>query len=472
MTPRLLPLLSATGILLTGCAVGPDYQRPDAPVPSQWHETAETPWQSAAPQDHQPRGEWWKIFNDPVLDQLEQQALADNLSLKAALARVEQSRALLGISTAARTPAVDIGERSSRTRTSANRPSTGNGAVVSTLQNDHLASLNLAYEVDLFGRVSRDVEAASASLEQSQADLENVKLILAANVAIAYVNLRTLETEAELLERAATLQERSHQLIKARHDLGAVGGLDLAQQELLLGNTRSQWQLALRQQALQRHALATLLGRDAASLDLAKGTLPSALPAIPLALPATLLQRRPDIASAERAVAAANAQIGVARSAWFPALRISASDGVESRTWGTLFEAPSNVWSLGLAFSQILFDGGRTRNRVAQAEAGHQLVTVNYRQAVLKALQEVEDALASRRTLAAAANESRRASNGAEKAATITATRYQLGAATALEHLVTEQNALNARRQLLQLEGQQWSNTVLLVKALGGSWGD
>lgn len=470
MKSCLLPLLIAT-VLTTACAVGPDYQRPAAALPERWAEAPDhQAWQTAAPGDHLSRGPWWQVFKDPVLDRLEQQALAGNFSLQAAIARVEQSRALLGISSAARSPTVDLSERSTRTRSSANRPSTNNSGVTSTLQNDHVLALGASYEVDLFGRVQRDVEASSAGLEQSQADLENVRLILAADVASAYFALRSQEADIALLQRTAELQEHGLALVKARHELGAVSGLDLAQQELLLGNTRSQWQLALRQQALQRHALATLLGIDTGKLSLEGGSLPAAQPEIPLALPAALLQRRPDIASAERAVAAANAQIGVAKSAWFPALRISASDGLESKTWGTLLDAPSNTWSLGLAFSQVIFDGGRTASRIAQAEAGHQLATANYRQAVLKALQEVEDALASRRTLAAAREESKRAAAGAEKAAAITATRYQLGAATALENLVTEQNSLNAKRQVVQLEGQQWGNTVFLIKALGGSW--
>ncbi|RTL51941.1 MAG: efflux transporter outer membrane subunit [Rhodocyclaceae bacterium] len=472
MSPRLSLALTLMA-LLAGCAVGPDYQRPTLALPQQWAEATDgNTWQPAAPGDRYPRGEWWRIFKDETLDRLEQQALIGNFTLKAALARVEQARALLGISSSARSPTLDLSERSTRTLTSSNRPGTGNGAVTSTLQNDHVLGLGLSYEADLFGRIQRDVEASSAGLEQSQADLENARLILTADVASAYFALRSQEADIDLLQQTADLQERSLALVRSRYALGAVSGLDLAQQELLLGNTRSQWQLALRQQAQQRHALATLLGIDAARVELKKSALPTTLPDIPLALPGVLLQRRPDIASAERAVAAANAQIGVASSAWFPGLRISASNGLESKNWGALLDAPSNTWSLGLAFSQILFDGGRTRSRVAQAEAGHQLATANYRQTVLKALQEVEDALASRRTLAAAALESNRAASGAEKAANITASRYRLGAATALEHLVTEQNALNARRQVLQLEGQQWANAVLLIRALGGGWGE
>ena len=462
----------ASALLLAACAVGPDYQRPETTLPQQWQEANGTAWKTAIPQDAQPKGEWWKIFHDPTLDQLEQQALSGSFTLKAAFARLEQSRALLGISTAARSPSVDLNEHNTRTRTSSNRPASGSSAVTSTLQNDHTAALGVNYEVDLFGRVARDVESATASFEQNQADLENTKLILSTDVAAAYFNLRTLEADSDLLQRTVTLQERTYELMKSRYALGVISGLDIAQQELLLGSTRSQWQLSLRLQALQRHALATLLGVDIAKLNLNKGYLPAVLPDIPLALPAELLQRRPDIASAERAVAAANAQIGVAKSAWFPALRISATDGVESALWGTLFNAPSNTWSLGLAFSQMIYDGGRTSNRISQAEAGHELATANYRQAVLKALQEVEDAFISRRTLAAATDDSRRAANGAEKAATITATRYRLGAATSLESLVTEQNALNAKRQVLALEGQQWGNAVLLIKAFGGSWGE
>jgi len=468
-----LALLIST-LLLAGCAAGPDYQRPDTPLPAHWAEAIQdnSHWQVASPQDKEARGAWWQVFGDPVLDQLEQQALSGSFTLQIALARVEQARGLLGIATAANSPTIDLSERSTRTRSSANRPSTGSGAVSSTLQNDHVLSLGVSYEVDLFGRIRRDVEANSAGLEQAEADLENARLILTSDVASTYFALRTQEADIALLQQATELQAKTLELVQSRYKLGAVSGLDLAQQELLLGNTRSQWHLAQRLQAQQRHALATLLGVDAGALKLAEGRLPATLPTVPPLLPADLLQRRPDIASSERAVAAANAQIGVARSAWFPALRISANDGVESKVWGTLLEAPSNTWALGLAFSQMLYDGGRTRSRVAQAEAGHQLATASYRLTVLKALQEVEDGLASRRTLSAATEEARRAATAGDKAAAITGTRYKLGAATALEHLVTEQNALSTRRQLQQLEGQQWANAVFLIKALGGSWQD
>lgn len=469
MTPRLLYALLGSA-LLSACAVGPDYQTPSATLPQHWAEAESGTWQTARPADGQARGEWWQVFNDPVLNQLEHQALAGSFTLQAAIARVEQARSVLGIANAARLPTLDVSERSSRTRSSANRPATGNGAVTSTLQNDHMLALSASYEVDLFGRVQRDVEASSAGLDQARADLENVRLALSADVAATYFALRSQEADSALLQQAAALQARTLELIKARHQLGAVSGLDVAQQELLLGSSRSQLQLASRQEALQRHALATLLGLNAEALSLSRSTLPATLPPAPPTLPAELLQRRPDIASAERAVAAANAQIGIARSAWFPALRLSVSDGLDSRHWATLLDAPSNTWSLGLAITQAVFDGGRNRSRIAQAEAGHQLATANYRQTVLKALQEVEDALASRRTLAAASDEARQAARAADIAANIIAQRYQLGAATALEHLSSQQNALTAHRQVTQLEGQQWANAVFLIKAMGGSW--
>ncbi|MEY4593533.1 MAG: hypothetical protein RIR18_2428 [Pseudomonadota bacterium] len=468
-----IPLIGTA--LLAACAVGPDYQKPEVTAPAQWAEQTDGDWAIAQPQDQQAKGPWWEIFADPALNQLEDQALRGSFTLQTALARLEQARALLGIAESGRSPSADISLRSARTQTSSNRPTaTGTGEAVASLQNDHILGLGVAYELDLFGRVRRDVEASSAGLEQAKADLENVRLILAADVATAYFALRTQEADIALLKQSLDLQEKALVIVQKRVEFGAAGTADLAQQTQLISNTRSQLQLSLRTQAQQQHALATLLGIQANDFHLESRTTESQTsvqsPEIPSVLPSQLLQRRPDIASAERAVANANAQIGLAKSAWFPSLRISATDGLESRQWANLLDAPSAIWSIGLGLSQTVFDGGRTRARVEQASAGHRLATANYRQTVLKAFQEVEDGLSSRRTLALASQEAQRAVDAASKWDGITEQRYRLGASTALEHFTSQQNRLTSQRLFQQLEGQRWANMVFLIKALGGQW--
>jgi len=467
------PLHFLAIMTLAGCTAGPDYQRPPINAPAQWAEQtpADDMWQLSAPADALPKGEWWKIFGDEELNRLERQALAENLPLQVAVARLEQSRALVRASRAGLFPSVDLNGASNRNRTSANRPNNGNSNNTnSSTQNDYALAISVNYEIDLFGRISRDIEASNANEQQAAADLENVRLLLAADVAANYFSLRALEGEIALLEENITVQTHVLDVVRARHDDGVANGIDLAQQELLVSGTRSQWQQLLRQRAQQRHALATLLGLNAGNFSFATQSLPEKLPKIPLTLPAEILQRRPDIASAERAVAIANAQIGIARAAWFPRINIGATDGVESRQLNLLFDAPSVAWSIGLAVTQTIFDGGRTSAKVDYANAAHRQATATYRQTVLKAWQEVEDGLASGRTLAAAHHEALIANNAANRVAEITEQRYKAGLVNALERYVARQNALVAQRQTQQLAGQQWVNAVYLIKALGGNW--
>lgn len=461
-------------LLLTACAVGPGYHRPELRVPEHWTEplteTTVGDWQLARPQDDHPKGAWWTVFNDRELDRLELQALTGNLPLQISLSRLEQARAAAKISRAALFPGLDLGTKTSRTRTSANRPSTGNGTVTSSLQNDQALAFAVSYEADLFGRIGHDIEASDAGEQQARADLENVRLLLTADVAANYFSLRALESEIALLEQNVSAQQQAFQVIRARHQDGAANGIDLAQQEVLIDSSRSQLALLQRQGAQQRHALATLLGLTADEFNLPAQSLPETLPSIPPLLPAEILQRRPDIAAAERAVAAANAQIGVARSAWFPSLKINGSDGWESRQLATLFDTPSIAWSLGFAFSQTLFDGGRTRARVDYANAAHQQATSAYRQTVLKAWQEVEDGFAGNRLLTTAHREAQTASQAAQRVAAIVEQRYQAGLSNALDRYNARVTALTMQRQVQQLAGQKLVNTVYLIKALGGDW--
>lgn len=465
--------------VLTACAVGNDYQRPAVSAPTQWLETSaqhnitskdNSEWQHAEPADTQAKGAWWEIFGDAQLNALQQQAQLGNFNLQAAVARIEQARALTQVSRSTLLPTFGVEAAHTRTRTSANRPTANDNSATSTLRDNNTAALTATYEVDLFGRVRRDIEANKANAQQATADLENVRLLLAADVAANYFALRALDTELTVIDRSLTVQGNILDIVRSRYADGVASGIDLAQQELIVSNNRTQQQLLLKQQSQQKHALATLLGVRSDELNVSTAPLPENIPSIPLLLPGDLLQRRPDIASAERAVAAANAQIGVARAARFPSFSINARDGFESTQFSRLFDAPSAAWSLGAELSQTLFDAGRKRANEKYAIAKHSEATAQYRQAVLSAWQEVEDHLAGTRTLAAAREDAHKARIAAEKIANITDGRYEAGLASAVERYTARQNALNAQREEIQLTSQQWVNAVALIKALGGGW--
>lgn len=460
---------------LASCAVGPDYQTPTIAAPAQWSEAngSDVIWKPAAPADAQPKGAWWEVFGDAHLNALEQTAQLGNLNLQMAVARLDQARAQVQISRSALLPTIGIEGNHTRTRSSANRPSNSsdaNSTVSSTLRDNNTLALVANYELDFFGRVRRDIEAGNAGTQQESADLENARLLLAADVAAIYFRLRALEGELSILDQSIAIQSYILDVVRARHEDGVANGIDLAQQELIVSSNRSQQQQLLRQATQQRHALATLLGVTANDLQLVTAPLPTQLPQTPVVLPAELLQRRPDIASAERAVAVANAKIGIARAGWFPGFSISAANGFESSHFNTLLNAPRAAWSVGLAFSQTLFDAGRTSAREKFASAAHREATANYRNTVLAAWQEVEDSLAGTHTLASAHSEAQNASRAANKVADITEDRYQAGLASAVDRYTARQNALTAQRQEQQLAGQRWVNAVVLVKALGGGW--
>lgn len=460
--------------LIAGCAVGPNYMRPAVAAPDQWQEnTGDKNWKIASPADAQRKGEWWTAFDDAQLTQLENRAQLGNLNLQAALARLDQARALTQASRSALLPNLALGAQHTRTRTSANRPNTStdsNSTVNSTLRDDNTVAANVNYEVDLFGRVRRTAEASSAAAEQVAADLENIKLLLSADVAVSYFSLRSLASELAVLDQSIAAQGSILDIVRARYADGAVSGIDLAQQELTVSNDREQRELLQQTFDQERHALATLLGAriDDVKFDIAP--LQGDLPAIPLLLPSELLERRPDIASAERGVAAANAQIGTAKSARFPTLTISARDGFESGAFKQLFDAPSVAWAVGAGFTQTLFDGGATQARVDYAQAKHRETVANYRAVVLSAWREVEDGLSSARALANAQTHAQQARAAALKIADITDDRYQLGLSSAVERYTARQAALNAQREEVRVAAQQWKNAVTLIKALGGGW--
>ncbi len=462
-------VLATLAAALPGCAGPPAYVRPQVELPAAWN--IEAPWQEARPVDGVVRGAWWRRFGDPQLDALQEQALAASPTLAAAAARLAQARAAVDAASAGLFPQFALSGRVARQKISADRPLTNYSSPnSSTVQNDFALSFSVAYEPDLWGRARSSVDAARASAEQSAADLENVRLVLASELAANYFNLRELDVELDVLAQSIALQRRALELATARHQLGATSGLDVAQQQALLDTTLTQVDVLRRQRDQFEHAIAALVGRPAPLFALAPQPGPRAAPAVPLGVPSDLLQRRPDVAGAERAMAAANAQIGVARAAYYPSITLGPSLGADSRVLSTLFDAPSLLWSLGVSIAQPLFDAGRTDANVAIAQAGYQITTANYRRVVLTAMQEVQDGIAGSAALDRALVQARLAEQSAQRVLQLATDRYEGGATTYLDVITAQQSLLASQRQVAQLLGQRLLVAVLLVKALGGDW--
>lgn len=462
--------MALAALLLAGCATGPDYQKPALAMPAAW--TTEAPWREGRPDDAAAKGRWWLRYGDPVLDGLQDRALENSPTLSLASARLRQAQSTLEAALASRYPQLGLNLRGTRQRISANRPLTNyNASNFATVQNDALVSLSVNYETDLFGRVESSIAVAAAAAQQSGADLENVRLLLGADLATAYFNLRSVDTELDVVARSVALQRRALDLASSRHDLGAVSGLDVAQQQALLDTTLTQVDLLKRQRAQFEHALGTLTGAGAPVFALAPRVPEAALPqvpAVPVGVPSDLLERRPDVAAAERAVAAANAQVGIANAAFYPSITLGATLGTQSRALGSLFDAPSLLWSLGASLAQPLFDAGRIRANLAGAEAGYDATIANYRRVVLTAMQEVEDGITGMASLERAHAQAMRASDSAAKVLDLATARYEGGVASYLDLISAQQSLLNAQRQQAQLLGQRLLVSVFLVKALGG----
>jgi NodT family efflux transporter outer membrane factor (OMF) lipoprotein len=455
--------------LLAGCVAGPNYVRPAVETPPAWK--LEAPWRAAAPDDAAPKGPWWERFGDARLDALQRQALAQSATLAVAAARLEQARAVVRATSAGLLPNASLGLRAARNRISPNRPlSSYTTPNAETVQNDFVPALSVGYEIDLAGRIRRGVEGAQASAEQAAADLENVRLLLGTDLATAYFNLRATDIELDVLARSIALQRRSLDFVSTRHDLGAASGLDVAQQQGLLDTTLTQVDLLRRQRSAFEHAIATLAGTPAPSFKLAADISELEPPPVPLGVPSDVLQRRPDVASAERAMAAANAQIGVAQAAYYPSIVLGPSVGFESNALSNLLGAPSRLWSIGASVTQPLFSGGRLGANVDFARAGYDATVGNYRSVVLTAMQEVEDGITGLADLERADAQARTAVETARRVLDLANARYEGGATTYLDVITAQQSLLAAERLSAQLGGQRLLTAVFLIKALGGGW--
>jgi outer membrane protein, multidrug efflux system len=474
--------LSAVLVLLgyaAGCTVGPRYSRPAAPVPAPDAWKTQPPWQQAAPKDSIPKGPWWQVFNDPALNSYEQQLLQANQSLVAARDRLEQARSLARVATADMFPQLSADPSAVRERGSGNRPLNGqtptivNGVpqpILPYTQNVYTVPFSLSYEVDLFGRVRHNVEAANASLQSTAADLQNVQLVLTAELAADYFTLCELDAEFEVVQESVGYQRKGLDLLNNRHEGGIVSGLEVAQQAALLDSTVSQLALVQQSRAQYEHAIAVLVGQSASSLSVPVAPLRATPPPVPLGVPSDELERRPDISTAERQMAYQNAQVGIARSAFYPHITLSGAGGWQSRDLAPLFNAPSLFWSLGADALQPLFEGGRNRANLAAARAAYDQSVANYRQSVLTAFQEVEDGISNLSTLSQALATQGAAVEDARRALAIANNRYIGGVTSYLDVITAQTTLLTSERLQTQLLGQQMVSSVYLVKALGGGW--
>jgi len=457
----------AACLLLAGCTVGPNYQRPPAPAPEAYKTQA--PWRVAAPKDSLPKGAWWEVFQDAELNGYEQQLLAANQSLLAAKDRLEEARSLARVTSALFFPQASVDPNASRNRYAGNRPEVvtiGNPLTQSTYE----IPFYLNYEPDLFGKYRRSLEASNANLQATAADMYNVNLVLTAELAADYFSLRELDAEAQVVKDSIAIEQKGLQLVEYRHSGGVASGLDLAQQQTLLDSTVAQLYLVQQQRDQFEHAIAVLTGNPASTFSVPVRSLTAKPVPVPLGVPSDLLERRPDIATAERQMAAQNAEIGVAKAAFYPQLTLSGAGGFESTKITNLITAPNAFWSLGGDLLEPVVNGGRNRANLAYARHTYDEAVANYRESVLLAFQQVEDGLSGLNELAQATTSQDAAVADSRRALEIANNRY-VGGVTSFLDVVTAQSTLLANQRLqTQLEGQQMVTEVALVKALGGGW--
>ena len=454
-------------LLLGGCAVGPRYSKPAAATPPGYKEVPPD-WKAAQPNDQIARGKWWEIFQDPQLNALEEQIKVSNQNLKAAEAQFRQARALVRFNRAAYYPTLTAGASAEREHLSEHRPLVASST--RTNGTDLAIPFDVSYEADVFGRVRHTVEAARSNAQASAADLESLSLSLHAELALDYFQMRTLDAEEQLLTSNVTSFEKALELTQNRYTGGVSSGVDVAQAQTQLENTRTQAIDVLIQRAQNEHAIATLTGQSASTFSIPPAAWNTPPPAIPPGLPSDLLERRPDIAAAERRVAAANAQVGVAQAAYFPVFSLTGTGGFESTSIATLIQGPSGFLSAGASAVVTAFEGGRRRALSEQARAAYDESEANYRQAILRALQEVEDNLAALRILNDEAKAQEAAVAAAEHSLDLSTNRYKGGVVSYLEVTTAQSTALADERAAVDILRRRMTASVSLIKALGGGW--
>jgi multidrug efflux system outer membrane protein len=455
--------------LCAGCTVGPNYKRPTATVPANW-QVAE-PWRQADPKDAVPKTAWWSLFHDDDLNGLETELLAANQTLKVALANFDQARASAAVQNATLFPTLGFDPSAGRQRFSGTR-STGSTIPLTgpLTQNYYTLPFSVSYEVDLVGKRRRTIEAAQASYQANAADLENVRLVLSAELAADYFTLRQLDTEVAILNRTVQTLQKGLDLVKSRHDGGLASGLDVAQEETLLNTTRTQATLLQQQRKQFEDAVAVLAGKPAPDFHLAARELNAEPPNIDTTLPSDLLERRPDIAETERQMAIANAQIGIAKAAYYPSLVLYGQGGWSSASISQLMNAESGFWAIGANVAQAIFTGGARRAQVQFSQAGYDGTVANYRGTVLSAFREVQDNITGLQVLDAARQSQAAAVDSSRRQLDIATSRYVGGLVNYLDVVSAQQNLLTNEQEAAVIQGQRLVTSVLLVKALGGGW--
>jgi NodT family efflux transporter outer membrane factor (OMF) lipoprotein len=464
---RPLFVLSAIATLqVCGCTVGPTYRRPAAEVPTTYKELGN--WKETQPNDQHLGGNWWEMFQDPQLNALESQVNVSNQNLKAAEAQYTQARAALRYNRAAYFPTIDGGVNASRNKISNNRPPTL--ATNGVTYNDFQIPFELSYEVDVWGRVRRTVESYRDQAQASAADLATVNLSMHAQVALFYFQARVLDAEEQLLNSTVTQYEQALELIQNRYAGGIASDLEVQQATTQLETTRAQAIDVGVARAQYEHAVAILIGKAPADFTLAALPLTTPPPPIPAGLPSELLERRPDIAAAERRMASANAQIGVAKAAYYPTISLGATGGFESGVITTLISGPSALWSAGGSAIAPIFDAGRRKANVDQAMAAYDQNVANYRETVLTGFQQVEDNLAALRILEHEAQVQENAVVAAQKYLELANSRYTGGVTSYLEVTTAQSAALSDELTAVNILGRRMVDAVTLVQALGGGW--
>ncbi|HMH79559.1 MAG TPA: efflux transporter outer membrane subunit [Candidatus Acidoferrum sp.] len=452
-----------------GCTVGPNYHRADAPAATHW-DVAE-PWRDSAPKDALGKGDWWEVFRDDDLNGFEHDALQSNQTIKISVARLEQARALAAVQISTQFPQLSTGFSPERQRLSGNRPPNSSFTVLGPItQNSYTLPFTVNYELDIFGRRRRSIEAAQASYQSNAADLENVRLLITSELAGDFFSLRQLDTQISLLSRTVDALSKGLDLVNSRYHGGVASGLDVAQEETLLDTTRTQLTLLNQQRKQFEDAIAVLVGKSAPDFHIAARELAVQPPTLNAGLPSDLLERRPDIAEAEREMAVANAQIGVAKAAYYPSFNLFANGGWQAADIAKLASIQSTFWAIGANVAESIFTGGARRAQVQYAQAGYDATVANYRGTVLQAFREVQDSLTGLTVLDQAFQSQQQAVDASRRNLDIATNRYKGGLVSYLDVVTAQQTLLTNEQELAILQGQKLVTSVLLVKALGGGW--
>jgi NodT family efflux transporter outer membrane factor (OMF) lipoprotein len=458
----------AAAATLGGCALAPPLKIPDVPTAAAYKEAG--PWIAAQPADGLPRGEWWKEYRDPELDALQTQLIAHSPDLAAALARYEQARAYADQIRSGLFPSLALGADTERDGLSNTRPL--RPAASSNDYNSFTVGAQANYELDLWGRIRNEVTAARAQAQADQADLESARLSLQAQLADDYIVLRGLDQQIALLKETVNAYEKALALTQARHAGGIAAGLDVARAQTQLDTSRSLAEQTLALRAVSEHAIAALIGESASEFSIAPRLTALALPQVPAGVPSTLVQRRPDIAAAQRRIAASNANVGVARAAFFPSVTLSAALGYQSTQVGSWMTAPSAFWSIGPSLLLSVFDAGKRKAQVAQAQAALAESGSLYRGVVLTAFEQVEDSLALTHHYRIAATEEHSAVTAARRSLDLSLTEYREGAASYLDVVTSQTVTLQTELTALDLDTRELRASVQLIRSLGGGWTD